>query len=44
MNCPAYEDCDYQATSEDHTYECVLFSPEGNYQKDSDDEPAYVID
>ena len=45
MNCPAYEDCNYdQATSEDHTYECILFHPEDTSRKDSDDEPAYVID
>ena len=51
LNCPAYEDCDLQATykdcdlqaaSEDHTYECILFHPEDNSQMDSND--PYVID
>lgn len=34
MNCPAYEDWN-QPTSEDHTYECILFHPEDKPQQDS---------
>ena len=34
MNCPAYEEWN-QPTSEDHTYECILFHPEDNPQQDS---------